>query len=89
VLLEFDLEDAASLAVLRHAAEAEDRAEGLKAEVVRDGLTVAAPGGPKAHPALQAEAVARNLVIRSLARLGILDEARRDRPGRPPGRGAA
>ncbi len=90
VLVEFDISDAPKLELLQQAAESLDRAEALKAEAERDGLTIvsAESGATRSHPALTQEAVFRSLVVKFLGRLGVLDEPKRG-PGRPPGKGAA
>jgi phage terminase small subunit len=88
VLAEFEILDAARLELLRQAGEAIDRAEAL---IARDGLTTVNPetGAIKAHPAIVLEMSARALGVRLLRQLGVLDPPKRDRPGRPPGQGAA
>jgi P27 family predicted phage terminase small subunit len=90
ILSEWDIPDQASLAVLRQACSAFDRAETLHARIEEDGETIMLPGGSmKANPLLMVEISARSLVARLLGRLGLLDGEPKRGPGRPPRIGGA
>jgi hypothetical protein len=85
VLAEWDISDAASLAVLEQAAQAYDTAERLRRQIQVSGDEIALPGGSmKANPLIMVEIAARSLVARLLGRLDVLDTGPKRGPGRPP-----
>jgi P27 family predicted phage terminase small subunit len=59
------------LAILRAAAEAQDRMDAARAEIERDGLTIAGRYGPRAHPAVAIERDSRQALYRGLRELGL------------------
>ena len=83
---EYCIEDSGGIAVLMQACAALDLAETLAEQIAKDGITVpSSSGGPRVHPCVKDMLGARALVVRTLARLGILyDEIRP--VGRGPGR---
>jgi hypothetical protein len=70
--------------VLLMACRARDRADEIAAEIAVRGLEIELLNSVKSNPLLTAEAVAQGLVVRFLARLGVLDEPADKRTGRPP-----
>jgi P27 family predicted phage terminase small subunit len=71
VIREYELSDA-EREVLRHACEANDRADQAAAVVREQGVTVLDRyGAPKAHPAVDVELRARGLFARLVAQLGV------------------
>ena len=82
---EYLIEDSAGIAVLMQACAALDRAESLAAQIAADGVTVAGSSGPRVHPCVKDENQSRALVVRCLARLGVLSEEIKP-VGRGPGR---
>ena len=71
--------------VLKLACLAADRAEACRLEVEKEGQTIKGSAGQvAAHPLIAAENVAQKRVVAFLTKLGIFEEERRDRPGRPP-----
>jgi hypothetical protein len=87
VLGEYEVSDAGGLELLCLAAEAIDRAEGLRAEIERDGAFIRARGSVRDHPGLKHELSNRAFAARTLARLGLDVEPLRASGGRPPQRG--
>lgn len=84
---EYAIEDSGGVAVLAAACEALDLAETLAAQIAKDGITIAGPSGPRVHPCVKDANQSRALMVRCLARLGVLyDEVRP--VGRGPGRRA-
>ena len=73
---EFYIEDAPSIEVLTEACQLLDAAEAMAARIKLDGLTVpgSTPGSLRSHPLLKDMLGARALVVRTLARLGVLHE---------------
>ena len=82
---EYCIEDAGGIAVLTQACAALDLAEALAAQIAEDGVTVAGPSGPRVHPCVKDANQSRGLMVRCLARLGVLYEEIRP-VGRGPGR---
>ena len=67
VLDEYDVTDVAGLVTLETACAALDRAEVLRQQIAKDGLTITAAQGVKEHPLLRHENQARSLLLRALA----------------------
>lgn len=64
ILKDYQIDDAASLAVLASLCETVDRLAACRAVIARDGMTVAGSGGqPRPHPLLQTEAEARRALL--------------------------
>jgi hypothetical protein len=84
---EFAIGDAGGLALLGLACEAMDRISSLKAMIARDGEVVVTRSGIRAHPALKEENHCRSFIVRTLSRLGVLDEPVKSlgRPGKAIG----
>jgi hypothetical protein len=89
ILAEWDIADAAGLAILREACHARDTSERLRKQIAVDGdmIELASGGGTKANPLILMELQSRALTMRLLSRLGILDKEPKRGPGRPPGPG--
>jgi hypothetical protein len=85
LMTEYDFSDAGAQALLVQAAYGFDRAERLRAQIDRDGEILHGRNGPREHPGLRAELMARSFVVRTLQRLGINLEPVRLSPGRPSG----
>ena len=81
---EYCFDDSAGAAMLSQACLSLDRAEALRAKIEAQGEVVDTPFGPRLHPAIGAEQVARNSCARILKQLGLVDQPKHDRPGRPP-----
>jgi hypothetical protein len=81
---EYDFSDSAGQAMLTAACLSLDRADSLRAKIAAEGEVVTTPFGPRLHPAVGAEQQARNSCARILKQLGLVDQPKRDRPGRPP-----
>jgi hypothetical protein len=62
-----------------------DRAAECATIIANDGATIRTKAGLREHPLLRHEQAARSFVVRSLHRLGLDIEPKRDGPGRPPG----
>jgi hypothetical protein len=84
IMTEYDIRDAGGLEILRQACEAADRVREFARVIERDGPMVRTKAGPKDHPLLKHELMARSFVVRSLQRLG-LDVEPVKAIGRPPG----
>jgi hypothetical protein len=80
---EFRIDDVAGIELLMQACLAADRAEALAAAIDEDGERVHTKQGLKAHPCLKDELAARSFIVRTLQRLGLVDEVIRP-VGRPP-----
>ncbi|HET8597725.1 MAG TPA: P27 family phage terminase small subunit [Castellaniella sp.] len=62
--VEYDITDAASLAILQSLCETVDRLAECRKTIKADGLTVPGSGGqPRPHPLLQTEAEARRALL--------------------------
>ena len=84
---EWDVTGIGELTVLEQCCFALDRAERLRLQIEETGEQIALPGGSmKANPLVAAELSARNLVVKLLSRLGVLDTGPKRGPGRPPSR---
>jgi hypothetical protein len=83
LMAEYQIEDAGGIEVLAQICAAIDRAERLRALIDEQGETIKNRSGVRVHPELKDEAACRAFVVRSLARLGILDEPVKAN-GRPP-----
>jgi hypothetical protein len=86
VMLEYDVSDVAGKAMLTQACAALDRAEGLAADIERDGAVIQTRTGLRDHPALKHELANRAFLTRTICRLGLNFEPLRTVMGRPPGR---
>jgi hypothetical protein len=86
ILGEYDISGAPDLTILEQACACCDRAETLRAQIEREGESIATAGGStKANPLIALELQARALLARLLGRLDLSDEPRRG-PGRPANR---
>jgi hypothetical protein len=84
---EYDISDAAGLAILRTALEARDRAEAARLAIDTDGLTVTDKfGQTKPHPLLPIERDSRAGFIVAMKALCLDLENLHPGPGRPAGR---
>nr|WP_143199651.1 P27 family phage terminase small subunit [Bradyrhizobium sp. NAS80.1] len=71
--------------VLKLACLASDRAEALRLEIEKMGQTVpGSTGQPQANPLIACEGAAQKRVAAFLKQLGLFDEPKREKPGRPP-----
>jgi P27 family predicted phage terminase small subunit len=71
--------------VLRLACLAADRAEACRLQVEEEGqMVLGAAGQLVVNPLIAAEGAAQKRVAQFLKQLGLFDEPKRDRPGRPP-----
>jgi phage terminase small subunit len=71
--------------LLKLACLAADRAESLRLEIKEMGQTVTgSTGQTAANPLIAAEGAAQKRVAQFLKQLGLFDEAKREKPGRPP-----
>jgi hypothetical protein len=85
IMAEWDVSNAADLAVLEDACHARDTADRLRRQIKATGDEIDLPGGSiKANPLIMAELAARSLTARLLGRLGVLDAEPKRPPGRPP-----
>jgi len=86
VAAEYDISDAAGLALLTTAAECLDRMRAAQAAIAVFGeMTVDRYGGPKINPACGLEKDARTGFLAALKAMNLDIEPLRDRPGRPAG----
>src|SRR5262245_28076885 len=70
ILEQWDISDAAALAVLQEACHGRDTAERLRRQIAVDGdMIETGNGGTKLNPAIMAEIAARSLVARLLGKL--------------------
>ena len=86
VMAEYDVSDVAGRQLLLQACAALDRAEGLAADIERDGAVIQTRTGLRDHPALKHELANRAFLTRTICRLGLNFEPLRVNMGRPPGR---
>ena len=71
--------------LLKLACLAADRAESCRLEIEREEQTVTGSTGQiAAHPLIAAEGAAQKRVMAFLTKLGIYEQPKRGRPGRPP-----
>jgi hypothetical protein len=82
---EYDIADVGGRRMLEQVCLAFERAEGLHAEIERDGPMIRTRGAIKEHPAIKLELAARAFIVRTLAKLGLNFEPVRPGPGRPGG----
>jgi hypothetical protein len=83
---EYRIDDAGGCEMLLQICLAADRAEECAAVIAADGPTIRTKAaGIRDHPLLKHELAARSFIVRSLHRLGLDIEPKRDGPGRPPG----
>jgi phage terminase small subunit len=62
-----------------------DSAASMRATIKEEGETVTgSTGQPAAHPLIACEGAAQKRVAQFLKQLGLFDEVKRERPGRPP-----
>lgn len=86
VASEYEITDAAGLALLTTAAECVDRMRAAQVAIAIHGeVTVDRYGGPKVNPACALEKDARNGFLAAVKALNLDLEPLRDRPGRPAG----
>ena len=81
---EYRVTDRGGIELLAQACGALDLVETLGEAIARDGVVVYNRLGPRAHPALKDQLVARAFVVRTLERLGVTVENVKPGPGRPP-----
>ena len=71
--------------LLKLACLSADRAESARLEIAKTGQTViGSTGQPAANPLIAVEGAAQKRVAQFLKQLGLFDEPKRERPGRPP-----
>lgn len=71
--------------LLRLACLSADSAASMRATIKRDGETVTgSTGQPAAHPLIACEGAAQKRVAQFLKQMGLFDEPKREKPGRPP-----
>lgn len=71
VLDEFDITGPVSFALLTAALEAHQRARLAREQVAKDGMTVRAKGGLKAHPLIAVERAARHQLVATLRKMQV------------------
>lgn len=87
ILVEYSIDDAAGLRILRVALESFDRAQAIREAIDKDGLTVIDKAGQiKSHPLLPIERDSRAAFLAGLKALSLDLEPLHDKAGRPPGR---
>jgi hypothetical protein len=86
VQAEFSVTDVGGVQLLLQLGGAADRLAELEGAIAADGSRIRTKNGMRAHPLLREEIAIRGFIVRTLARLGILDEPVNVKPGRPPGR---
>jgi P27 family predicted phage terminase small subunit len=71
--------------LLKLACLAADSAESMRGQIKKEGATIiGSQGQPVAHPLIAAEGAAQKRVAAFLKQLGLFDEPKREKPGRPP-----
>jgi hypothetical protein len=81
---EYDVSDAGGYEMLRQACEAADDLARYSEIIARDGPMIETKAGPKEHPMVKHQMIARAFIVRTLARLGLNYEPLRTGLGRPP-----
>jgi P27 family predicted phage terminase small subunit len=85
VMHRYVIEDAHA-EVLKLACLSADSAASMRRQIKAEGETVTgSTGQPAAHPLIAAEGAAQKRVAQFLTRLGLFDEPKRSKAGRPPG----
>jgi hypothetical protein len=85
---DFEITDAAGIAMLTEICIETDRSAEYAAAIARDGVAVRTKSGIRDHPLLKHEIASRSFVVRSLHRLGLDVIVPRSAPGRPAGDGS-
>ena len=71
--------------VLKLACLSADAAASMRRKIKAEGETViGSTGQPAAHPLIACEGAAQKRVAQFLKQLGLFDEPKREKPGRPP-----
>jgi P27 family predicted phage terminase small subunit len=71
--------------VLKLACLSADSAAAMRKQISEDGsIVIGSQGQPVAHPLIAAEGAAEKRVAQLLKQVGLFDERKRDKPGRPP-----
>jgi P27 family predicted phage terminase small subunit len=71
--------------LLKLACLSADSAASMREQIEREGRTVTGSTGQlAAHPLIACEGAAQKRVAHFLKQLGLFDEAKREKPGRPP-----
>jgi hypothetical protein len=79
ITTEFEIDDAASRALLLQVCQCTNRLAEISQRISREGLVIDSKGGPRDHPLLKSEIACRSFIICGLQRLGL-------EPSRPVGR---
>jgi P27 family predicted phage terminase small subunit len=80
---EYDVSDAGGYEMLRQACEAADDLARYSEILARDGPMIKTKVGPKEHPMVKHQMIARAFIVRTLSRLGLNFEPLRTSVGRP------
>jgi hypothetical protein len=83
---EYVVADVGGIELLMQVCLAQDRVEALATCISADGEAIKTKAGLRPHPCLRDELAARSFIVRSLQRLGLLDEPVKA-IGRPSRRG--
>ena len=87
ILVEYQIDDAAGLRILRVALESFDRSQMARKTIRRDGMTfIDKAGQVKSHPLLPIERDSRAAFLTALKALNLDILPLNDRPGRPNGK---
>jgi hypothetical protein len=86
VTSEYDLSDAGGYEMLKQACEASDDLARYSEILERDGPMIQTRAGPREHPMVKHQMIARAFIVRTLSRLGLNYEPLKA-PGRPSGWG--
>jgi len=71
--------------LLKLACLSADSAASMRRQIKQEGETVTgSTGQPAAHPLIAAEGAAQKRIASFLKQLGLFDEPKREKPGRPP-----
>jgi P27 family predicted phage terminase small subunit len=84
VVDQFDMSDPAGFEMLKQACEATDNLALYSEIIARDGPMIKTKTGPKEHPMVKHQMIARAFIVRTLSRLGLNFEPVRSAIGRPP-----